>query len=216
MQRTLYGYFRSSAAFRIRIALNLKALAVDHVAVNLMPGVDGQHSAEYRHLNPQGRVPFYSEDDFQLAQSPAILEYLEDCYPDVALLPADPREKAYVRQLSALIACDVHPLNNLSVLTYIKAEFGADKSAVKKWYAHWIGAGFTALEAMIGQKGATGRYSFGDEVTLADVYLVPQLYNARRFSVPLDKYPRLRAIDETCMALPAFQAALPEKQPDAV
>lgn len=215
MQRTLYGYFRSSAAFRVRIALNLKGLDIDHASVNLKPGVDGQKTEEYKRLNPQGRVPFYTEDDFQLGQSPAILEYLEDSYPEPALLPTNLRDKAYVRQLSALIACDIHPLNNLSVLKYIKAEFGADETAVNKWYSHWISQGFTALETLMSDSGATGLYCFGDTPTLADVYLVPQLYNARRFDVPLEDFPALVRIDHECMKLKAFQDALPENQSDA-
>ena len=215
MQRTLYGYFRSSAAFRVRIALNLKGLDVAHASVNLKPGVDGQHEEGYRRLNPQGRVPFYTEDDFQLGQSPAILEYLEDSYPEPALLPDDLRDKAYVRQLSSLIACDIHPLNNLSVLKYIKAEFGADEAGVNKWYSHWITQGFTALETLMTDSGTTGLYCFGDTPTLADVYLVPQIYNARRFDVPLDSFPALVRIDHECMKLKAFQDALPENQSDA-
>lgn len=215
MQRTLYGYFRSSAAFRARIALNLKGLDAEHVSVNLKPGTDGQHTEDYRRLNPQGRVPFYTEDGFQLGQSPAILEYLEDRYPEPALLPADLRDKAYVRQLSALIACDIHPLNNLSVLKYIKVEFGADEAAVTKWYGHWITQGFRALETLMSDSAATGLYCFGDTPTLADVYLVPQIYNARRFDVPLDAFPALVRIDHECMKLKAFQDALPENQSDA-
>lgn len=215
MQRTLYGYFRSSAAFRVRIALNLKGLDIVHASVNLKPGVDGQHEEDYRRMNPQGRVPFYTEDDFQLGQSPAILEYLEDSYPEPALLPADLRDKAYVRQLSSLIACDIHPLNNLSVLKYIKAEFGADEAAVNTWYSHWISQGFTALETLMTDSGATGLYCFGDTPTLADVYLVPQLYNARRFDVSLDAFPALVRIDHECMKLKSFQDALPENQSDA-
>ena len=215
MQRTLYGYFRSSAAFRVRIALNLKGLDVAHASINLMPGIEGQHSEEYKRLNPQSRVPFYTEDDFQLGQSPAILEYLEDSHPEPALLPTDLRDKAYVRQLSALVACDIHPLNNSGVLKYIKTEFGADEAAVIRWYAHWITNGFTALETIMTNSGATGLYCFGDTLTLADVYLVPQIYNARRFDVSLDAFPALVRIDHECMKLKAFQDALPENQPDA-
>ncbi len=215
MQNTLYGYFRSSAAFRVRIALNLKGVEAKHVSVNLKPGIDDQHSEDYRLLNPQSRVPFYTEDEFQLGQSPAILEYLEDRYPEPALLPKDYREKAYIRQLSSLIACDIHPLNNLSVLKYIKSEFGADQHAVNKWYSHWIHQGFSALEAMLIDGKSTGLYCFHDAPTLADIYLVPQIYNARRFDVPLDEFPALVRIDHECMKLQAFQDALPENQPDA-
>lgn len=215
MQRILYGYFRSSAAFRTRIALNLKGLDAEHASVNLMPGVDGQHTADYKRLNPQSRVPFYIEDDFQLGQSPAILEYLEDSYPEPALLPSDLREKAYIRQLCALIACDIHPLNNLSVLKYIKTQFGADEDAVNTWYRHWISLGFAALESLLADSDATGLYCFGDTPTLADVYLVPQMYNARRFDVSLDAFPALVRIDHDCMKLAAFQDALPENQADA-
>lgn len=216
MQRTLYGYFRSSAAYRVRIALNLKDIEADHVSINLLPGIEDQHGDDYRALNPQGRVPFYTEDDFKLGQSPAILEYLEDCYPEPALLPCDPREKAYVRQLSALIACDVHPLNNSSVLKYIKMEFGADTAAVKKWYCHWIGAGFKALEEIMLESGTTGRFCFGDTPTMADIYLVPQIYNARRFDMPLDDFPALVRIDHECMQLESFQKAVPDAQFDAM
>ncbi len=215
MQRTLYGYFRSSAAFRVRIALNIKGLDVDHVSVNLMPGKDGQHDEAYLAKNPQGRVPYFSEDDFHLGQSPAILEYIEDCYPEPRLLPSDIQEKAYVRQLAALVACDIHPLNNLSVLKYIKTEFGAGDVAVNKWYSHWITQGFSALEAIVSQSKATGLFCTGDVPSLADVYLIPQLYNARRFKVPLDAYPTLVEIESQCMKLQAFRDALPENQPDA-
>ncbi len=212
MERILYDYFRSSAAYRVRIALNLKGIDVTRVVVNIMPGIDEQDSERYRQLNPQGRVPCYTEDEFKLGQSPAILEYLEEQYPAPALLPEDAREKAYVRQLSSIITCDIHPLNNLCVLEYLRNELSADKAAVDKWYAHWIREGFNALERVLAANDGTGRFCFGDSPTFADICLIPQLFNARRFEVPLDAFPTIVGIGMECAKLPAFQAASPEAQ----
>ncbi len=212
MERILYDYFRSSAAYRVRIALNLKGVDVKRIVVNILPGIDEQNNAQYRQLNPQGRVPYYTEDEFRLGQSPAILEYLEEQYPAPALLPEGAREKAYVRQLSSIIACDIHPLNNLCVLEYLRNELGADNKAVEKWYAHWIQEGFKALEKMLTANHKSGRFCFGDKPTFADICLVPQLFNARRFEVPLDAFPAIVKIGAECAKLPAFQAAAPEAQ----
>lgn len=213
--RTLYGYFRSSAAYRVRIALGLKGLEYTYEAVNLMPGVSEQKSDAYRAINPQGRVPYFVDGEVKLSQSPAILEYLEEVYPDVPLLPQGAVSRAYVRQLANIIACDIHPLNNLSVLTKLKAEFGADDTATKKWYADWITEGFTALEKIVGASAHTGRFCFGDTPGLADVYLVPQMWNARRFEVDTAAFPTLNRIDAACNTLEPFKNAAPENQPDA-
>lgn len=211
--RALYGYYRSSAAYRVRIALNLKGLEFEHRPVDLKPAVRGQHDPAYREVNPQGRVPFLVDGEVALAQSPAILEYLEEAYPQMPLLPEDLGDRGRVRQMAALVGCDVHPLDNLSVLQYLKGPLGQEKAAVDRWYAHWILEGFRALEVWVERWG--GRYCFGDQVTLADLYLVPQVYNARRFEVPLEAFPNLVAVDARCRELPAFQEAAPEVQPDA-
>ena len=215
MMRTLYGYFRSSAAYRVRIALGLKGLAYEHAGVNLMPGVSEQKSDAYRAINPQGRVPFLIDGEVKLSQSPAILEYLDEAYPDTPLLPEGVANRAYVRQLANIIACDIHPLNNLAVLGKLKAEFGADDAMVKKWYGDWILEGFTALEKTVSESPRTGTFLYGDTPGLADVYLVPQIYNARRFEVPLGAFPTLVRIDAACNSLEPFSKAAPENQPDA-
>ncbi len=209
----LYGYFRSSAAYRVRIALALKGLDCDNIPINLVPGVSQQRSADYLAINPQGRVPFFSDGNTAISQSPAILEYLEEVYPQVPLLPSDATGRATVRQLASLVACDIHPLNNLSVLQALKAGFGADEAAVQQWYHRWIIDGFTAFETLI--KGTAGQFCYGDMPTFADIYLVPQLWNARRFNTPLDAFPEIGRIDDNCNALDAFQSAAPENQPDA-
>lgn len=213
--RILYGYFRSSAAYRVRIALGLKGLEYQHKAVNLKPGVSEHKSADYMALNPQGRVPYLIDGEVSLSQSPAILEYLEEAYPDTALLPTEVAGRAYVRQLASLIGCDIHPLNNLSVLMQIKNQLGADENATNEWYHHWIVEGFTALEAMLSTSSHTGRFCVGDTPGLADVYLVPQVWNARRFNTPLDAFPTICRIDAACNEVQAFIDAAPENQPDA-
>jgi maleylpyruvate isomerase len=207
-----YGYFRSSAAYRLRIALNLKGLAPQQIPIHLTKDGGKQHSPEYRAINPQRRVPTLVLDNGEtLIQSPAIIEYLEEVYPKPALLPADPVARAKIRAFAAVIGCDIHPLNNLAPLQYLKREMKQEQPAIDAWYHHWIIEGFTALEPMIG----SGPYCFGSEVTLADVYLVPQVANARRLKVPLDKFPKLVAADAALMKLPAFDKARPENQPDA-
>ncbi|MFC4348398.1 maleylacetoacetate isomerase [Kordiimonas lipolytica] len=213
--RILYGYFRSSAAFRVRIALGLKGLDFDHRTINLKPGVSEQKSDDYLKLNPQGRVPYFIDGGVALSQSPAILEYLDEAYPDTPLLPSGMADRAYVRQLASLIGCDIHPLNNLSVLMRIKSQLGADEDATNSWYHHWITEGFTALEAMLSSSDHTGRFCFGDTPGMADVYLVPQVWNARRFGTPLEAFPTILRIDEACRGVQAFVDAAPENQPDA-
>lgn len=207
---TLYSYWRSSAAYRVRIALNLKGLAHDIVAVNLVKGE--QAGDDYRALNPQGLVPLLVDGDTRLSQSMAIIEYLEEVHPHPRLLPADLAERARVRAMAGLIAADIHPLNNLRVLKYLKRELGQTDDAINSWYRHWITQGFTALEQLA---DATGPYLCGDVVTLADVFLVPQMANARRYDTDLTPFPRLVAADAAARALEPFAAAAPERQPDA-
>jgi maleylpyruvate isomerase len=208
----LYGYFRSSAAYRVRIALNLKKLPYDHQSVHLTRNGGWQWSEEFRAINPQKRVPALALSTGEvLLQSLAIIEYLDEIHPQPPLLPRDPVDRAKVRALAQLIACDIHPLNNVSPLRYLKSELGQDQSKIDAWYQHWILSGFDALEAMV----EPGPYAFGAEVTLADICLVPQVANARRFKVPLDRFPRIVAIDGTCAKLAAFDEARPENQPDA-
>ena len=213
--RKLYGYWRSSAAYRVRIALGLKGLTYDYMAVNLMPGVSEQQSDDYKALNPQGRVPFLIDGDMALSQSPAILEYLDETYPEVRLLPEDIDERARVRQLSNVVACDIHPINNLSVLTRLKSQFGSDDDGTQEWYRHWITVGFTALEELLNESKATGRFCHGDAPSMADVYLVPQVWNAYRFGVDMDAFPTIGRIYSACNEIEAFRAAAPEVQPDA-
>jgi maleylacetoacetate isomerase len=205
----LYTYFRSSAAYRVRIALNLKGVSHEAVSVNLLKGE--QREAGYKALNPQMRVPSLDIDGTTLIQSPAILEYLDEVYPDPPLLPMGAINRAKVRAIASLIACDIHPLNNSGTLGYLKNHLGHDQAAANEWYAHWVREGFEAIEALLGP----GPYAFGSKITLADVYLVPQVFNARRFKVPLDAYPKIAAVDAACAELKAFQDAAPANQPDA-
>src|SRR6478735_7841328 len=207
-----YTYFRSSAAFRVRIALNLKGLATEQVFIHLTKEGGKQHTPEYRAVNPQRRVPSLALDNGEiLMQSPAIIEYLDEVHPKPAFLPADPVERAKVRAFAAVIGCDIHPLNNLAPLQYLKRVLKQEQPAIDAWYHHWVIEGFTALETMI----RPGPYCFGGNVTLADIYLVPQMYNARRLKVPLDAFPKLVAADAALAKLPAFDQARPENQPDA-
>ena len=211
MSRTLYGYWRSSAAYRVRIGLNLKGLEYAQEPVDLPTGA--QKSPGFTLLNPQGRVPYLIDGSTGLAQSLAILEWLDETYPSPRFLPAEPTLRARVRAAAQIIACDIHPLGNLIVLRYLKDAFGADQPATNRWAAHWILLGFRTLEEI----GATspGPYLFGDTPTLADICLVPQVYNARRFGVNMGDFPRLAEIDLALRLLPAFHAAAPEHQPDA-
>ncbi len=212
----LYDYWRSSAAYRIRIALNLKGIEYERTAVPLVSADGGpgeQHSDEYRAINPHGRVPFLADGKVAIGQSMAILEYLEEAYPDVPLLPGAAGARARIRSFCNLICCDIHPLNNLSVMQYLKGELGVADDAYQTWYAHWIRNRLRSPEAFAGD--GAGDYVYGNMPTLADVCLVPQMYNARRFDVALDEFPRLVEIVDACNELPAFKAALPEVQPDA-
>ena len=207
----LHGYWRSGAAYRTRIALGLKGLAYDQQGVDLRTGA--QKSEAFVALNPQGMVPALEVDGAVLTQSPAILEWLEETHPAPALLPAEPVDRAHVRAMAALIGCDIHPLNNLRVGKALRETFGADQAAVDAWAARWILPGFEALEALVARHGAG--WCFGEAPTLADCYLIPQVYSARRFNVALDAFPRLLAIDAAAGVHPAFVAAHPDAQPDA-
>jgi len=209
MSIRLYSYWRSSAAYRVRIALNLKGLKHEIVPVSLAPGIAEHRGDAYQAKNPQMLVPYLEDGDLGIAQSMAMLEYLEETYPGVRLLPQSEPTRSKVRAFCNMIACDIHPLNNLRVMNYIRTEFDADPTG--DWYAHWIHEGFRAAEAL----ASDGPFVFGDEVTLADAFLVPQVYNARRFKVRLDDYPKLVAITDEANKLTAFQDAAPENQPDA-
>ena len=213
---TLYTYYRSSAAYRVRIALNLKGMPYTAVPVHLVKD-GGQHrSAAYRARNPQALVPaFELEDGTVLTQSLAIMEYLDEVQPEPALLPADAIGRARVRALAQAIACDLHPVNNLRVLQYLSQQLGISAEQKDAWYRHWVDTGLQGLEALLADHPSTGRFCHGDTPTLADCCLVPQLYNARRFQCPLDAYPTIRRIAAACETLPAFQQAAPEMQPDA-
>ena len=205
----LYSYFRSSSSYRLRIALNLKGLAYETVPVNLVAGE--QRGAAYRAVNPQGLVPALDTGDARLVQSTAILEWLEEQYPAPPLYPADALARARVRGLCQHIACEIQPLNNLGVLHYLRDTLDQDEAAVTRWYAHWVTQGFEGLEAAAPAAGFFG----GEAPGMAEVFLVPQLFNARRFAVDLAPFPRLAAIDERCAVLDAFARAHPDRQPDA-
>jgi maleylpyruvate isomerase len=208
----LYTYFRSSAAYRVRIALNLKGLAADMIPIHLQKEGGLNRKPDYRAINPHMRVPALRLDSGEvLTQSLAIIEYLDELHPAPPLLPGDLVERAKVRGLAQLIACDIHPLNNVGPLRYLKNVLGQEQTNIDAWYHHWILGGFDALEAML----RPAPYSFGNSVTLADICLVPQVYNARRFKVPLERFPKIVAVDATCLKIAAFEQARPENQPDA-
>ena len=207
----LHGYWRSGTSYRTRIALNLKGLAYEQAGIDLRTGA--QKSDAFLALNPQGLVPALEADGAVLTQSPAILEWLEETHPEPPLLPTSSVARAQVRAMAALVACDIHPLNNLRVLKTLRETFGADQDAVDGWAGRWIIAGFEALEALIARHGEG--WCFGAAPTLADCCLIPQVYSARRFNTPLDAFPRILAIEEKAAGHPAFMAAHPDRQPDA-
>ncbi len=214
MPRDLYTFFRSSTSYRLRIALAYKRLeyAPHYVSLPKM-----QHrTPEYRALHAQGLVPLLIDDGRSFIQSMAVIEYLDEVYPDPPLMPAETHGRHYVRAASQIIGCDIHPLNNVRVLKYIQMQFGADEAATKTWYAHWIAEGLGGLETYVAGAGVAGRFCYSDIVTMADICLVPQIFNAQRFDCPLDDYPVLTGIFERCMALDAFRTTQPNTQPDAL
>ncbi|MBW8778146.1 MAG: maleylacetoacetate isomerase [Burkholderiales bacterium] len=210
----LYNFFRSGTSHRLRIALNLKGLSYDYVPVDLR--TEEHLAADYKALNPQGLVPALEVNGEVLTQSPAIIEWLEERYPEPPLLPSDILARAYVRALAALVGCDIHPVNNRRILEALRHDFGADETAVNRWCATWITAGFDAYESLLTAQQTPGRFSFGDTPTLADIYLVPQIESARRFKADMARWPRLSAIDAACASLESFQKAAPAMQPDAL
>lgn len=209
----LHGYFRSSAAFRVRIALNLKGLAYENAFVHLRKGE--QRGDGYLGVNPQALVPTLEDGRHVLTQSLAIVEYLDETHATPALLPRTAHDRARVRALAQVVACDIHPIDNLRVLQYLQKDLKADEPAVGRWYNHWIALGFGGLEAMLAKDPATGRFCHGNAPGLADICLVPQVFNSKRYSLDLGPYPTIRRIYDACMAVPAFDAAQPSKQPDA-
>jgi maleylpyruvate isomerase len=211
----LYTYFRSSAAYRVRIALNLKGLSYDAVPVHLLRGGGEQLLDEYRKINPSGLVPTLPDAWITLTQSMAILEYLEDEHPQVPLLPKDAAGRARVRELAQIIACDIHPVNNLRVLRYLVHELGVDQETRDKWYRHWLVDGFEVLEKHLARDPSAGPLCHGYVPTIADCFLVPQVFNAQRHAVDVSVYPNITRIYELCNKLPAFVAAQPSNQPDA-
>ena len=209
----LYSFFRSGTSHRLRISLNLKGLATEYVAVDLR--TEAHQSAEYKALNPQGLVPTLVKEGKVMTQSPAIIEWLEETHPTPALLPTSPDDRAHVRALAAMVACDIHPINNRRILEYLRHTLKADEAAINTWCGHWITQGFDAYEAMLAADQRRGAFSFGDRPGLADVYLVPQVESARRFKLDMARWPLITAVDAACMALEAFQKAAPAQQPDA-
>lgn len=212
---TLHTYFRSSAAFRVRIALNLKGIAADFAFVHLLKDGGQQHAGAYALLNPQELVPTLVDQGRAIGQSLAIIEYLDEIRPEPPLLPQSPLARARVRQIAYAIACDIHPVNNLRVLKYLRKELGRSEDDVLGWTRHWIALGFDALETMLSSSPETGQFCHGDKPTMADVCLIPQMANARRANMDVGAWPTLHGIEQTALALPAFERALPANQPDA-
>lgn len=210
----LHGYYQSSAAYRVRIALNLKGLSYENLTHHLRKGE--QRDPAYLRLNPQGLVPaLETHDPAVLTQSLAIIEYLEEVHPQPALLPSPPLDRARVRALAQVCAIDIHPINNLRVLKYLKAGFGLGQERIDAWYRHWVKEGFSALETLLASDARTGRYCHGDEPGLADICLIPQVFNARRFKVDMARYPTIDRVANAAANLPAFEKAHPDQQPDA-
>ena len=211
----LYSYFRSSAAYRARIALNLKGLPYEYLPVHLVRDGGEQHAPAYRSVAPEGLVPVLVDGDTTVHQSLAIIEYLDETHPQPPLLPPDAAGRAAVRAIALDIACDIHPLCNTRVLKYLGANYGLQKEGSEDWIRHWIGTGFAALETRLAHDPARGAFCHGDAPTLADIMLVPQVFNARRFGIDMGRFPTIAAIDARCAELAAFADAVPAKQPDA-
>ncbi|MEE8340070.1 MAG: maleylacetoacetate isomerase [Xanthomonadales bacterium] len=209
----LYSYWRSSSAYRVRIALNLKGIDYQQVPVHLVRNGGEQHQPAYREINPLGLVPSLVHNGQVVVQSLAICEYLEEIYPTAPLLPADRQGRARVRSIAQSITSEIQPMNNLAVTQYLEKEMGQTQQAIRKWYVHWVDRGFSAIESWLGSED-TGRFCHGDAPGLADCFLVPQVYNAERFNCDLEPYPRIMRITSLCRELPAFLAAAPENQPD--
>jgi maleylacetoacetate isomerase len=209
----LYTYFRSSAAYRVRIALALKVLAYESAFVHLLKAE--QSAPAYLGVNPLGLVPALEDGGKVLTESLAIIEYLDETQPGPKLLPADPAERAYVRAFSQIVACEIHPLNNLRVLNHLRKEYGKSEDDIKAWYRHWIAEGFTMMEGYLAKERRHGRYCLGDKVTMAECCLVPQVYNAQRYRCDLTPYPIVMGVNAECLKLEAFTRAAPENQPDA-
>lgn len=212
MENHLYAFFSSGTSYRLRLALNLKGLDYTYHPVNLRAG---EHRSEaYRRVNPQGLVPAFQVGDGPvIAQSSAIIEFLEEQWPEPALFPSDAQERARARAMAAMIACDIHPLNSLRVMSTLRNTFGADEDAIKEWARTWIGAGFDALEALLPEDAGKGRFAFGASPGVVEVYLIPQVAGARRYGVDMGAYPKINALDLACNALPAFQTAHPDTEP---
>ena len=209
----LHGYYRSSASFRVRIALNLKGIAYASEAWHLRHGAHLETA--FGAINPHKLIPVLDADGTLLTQSLAIIEYLDETHPDPAFLPSDPADRAYVRALAQSVACDIHPIDNLRVLKYLRANFGADDGAIGRWYNHWMATGFHGIEAMLANNAATGRFCFGDTPGLADIVLVPQVVNAANYQLDMTPYPVISRIVDACMMLSAFADAHPRVQADA-
>ncbi len=209
----LYGYWRSTAAYRVRIVLALKDIEYENHSVHLVRNGGEQHLSDYQQINPMQLVPTLVDGDLQLSESMAIVEYLEQKYPEKSLLPQDMAVRAKVRELMQIVACDIHPLNNLRVLKYLKTAMGQSDKTVDSWYHHWIHRGFSAIEQKL--NNTSGLFCFANELTLADVFLVAQVYNAHRFKLEMAAYPLINSINNRCLKRVAFQHALPENQPDA-
>lgn len=211
----LYSYYRSSASYRVRIALHYKGLPFEYESIHMLKDGGQQHSDSYRAINPAGLVPALIDGGKTLTQSLAIMEYLEETYPDNPIMPQDAASRAIVRALAQTVACEIHPLDNLRVLKYLKNDLGISDEAKSQWYAHWIELGFAALETQLASVQSNPDFCFGDTPTIADFCLIPQVYNANRFEVDLTPYPRIRSINDACLALDAFAKAVPEVQVDA-